>query len=65
MHVDSKKIQIIMARKCMNKKCFAEKAGITPLTISKVLSGRNARADTVGLMAQALGVDPSEIIKEE
>lgn len=65
MHIDPKKVQLLMARRCMNKKSLAETAGITPLTVSKAISGRNARTDTVGLLAQALGVDPSQIIKEE
>ena len=65
MHIDPKKVQLLMARKCLSMKGLSEVSGVTPLTISKVINGRNARTDTVGLLAQALSVDPSEIIKEE
>lgn len=65
MHIDPKKVQLLMARKCMSIKGLSEASGVTTLTISKAISGRNARTDTVGLLAQALDVDPSEIIKEE
>ena len=65
MYIDAKKLKIFMARKCLSMKGLSEVSGVTPLTISKAINGRNARTDTVGLLAQALGVDPSEIIKEE
>ncbi len=65
MHIDPKKIKLLMARRCMNNKRLAEMAVITQPTISKAISGSNVRTDTVGLIARALGVDPSEIIKEE
>ena len=65
MQIDHKKLQLLMARRCVVRKKLAEMAGVTPLTISMVISGRNARPSTVGLIAKALCVDPSEIIKEE
>ena len=65
MQIDPKKLQLAMARNCISIKNLAEKSGITTQTIIKVQCGRKVRPETAGLLAKALGVDPSEIIKEE
>ena len=54
-----------MARACMGRRDLAEKALLPEVTVSKAINGGNARPDTVGKIAKALGVDVTEIIEAE
>ena len=65
MKADRKKIELAMARVCMNTADLSAAAGITGSTVRSVISGKGARPRTLGRIARALGVDPAEIIKEE
>lgn len=65
MKVNSTKLRLAMARKCMNTADLSEKAEMPIQTINGVLRGRSIRPATLGRIAKALGVDPSELLKEE
>lgn len=65
MKVDKKKAQLAMARAYMNAKDLAVAAGISYQTIRQILNERNTRPDSLGRIAKALGVDVTEIMKEE
>ena len=49
----------------MNTADLSEKAEMPIQTINGVLRGRSIRPATLGRIAKALGVDPSELLKEE
>lgn len=63
MKVDKKKLELAMARACMNTEDLAVKAAMPRPTVNNVITGRNVRPGTLGRLAAALGVDPEEIIE--
>lgn len=66
MNLDTKRVQLIMMKKLMNKRQLANSAGVGYSTLYLIFSQkRHPNIDTVGKIANALGVEPSEIIKEE
>lgn len=65
MEVSKLKIEIIMARKNINKSQLADAAGISRNRIYTILGQKNVMPTTVGHIARALGVDVTEIIEEE
>lgn len=65
MLIDSKKLDLAMARKCIDKATLAEKAGVTYQSVKRSTVRKETRPETVGKIAKALGVDPFEIVKDE
>ena len=65
MKADISKLRLAMARACMNPQDLAKAAEMPPQTVNGVLRGRSVRPATLGRIAKALGVDPSELLKEE
>lgn len=65
MRADKEKLFFAMARACIDTGDLAKKAGIPRPTLNNVISGRSVRPGTLGRVARALGVDPSEIIAKE
>ena len=64
MKADRKKIEVIMARACMNTEDVQKKAAIPRSTLNKVISGQSVRPGTIGGVAKALGVDVTEILED-
>lgn len=66
MELDLKKIKIAQAQACLSVNELVEKTGLGRATVSKILNGvNNPSIKTVGLLAKALNIDVSEIIKVE
>lgn len=65
MKVDNKRLEIAMARACMNIDDVVKAADMPRPTVNNAIQGRNIRPATVGRIAKALCVDVTEIIKEE
>lgn len=59
-----KKVEIILARKCMTPGELYKKAGITSMSYVRAVSTKNSRVDTIGKIARALGVDVTEILAD-
>lgn len=64
MKLDSARLQIAMARVCMNAYDVAKKAGIHYATIKRACTRTGAKPTTIGKIARALGVDVVEIIED-
>lgn len=64
MTADRKKLELAMARVCLNPQGLADIAEMPAQTVNRVLLGRSVRPATLGKVARALGVDPADIIKE-
>lgn len=63
MKINTKKLQIAMARKCMDAIELAGAVGCSKESIQQVVSGRrNAPVKKLGQIAKALGVDPETLI---
>lgn len=58
-------INLLMARKCIGPKDLAQLSGVTENTIQRAKAGKKIRLSTIGKIAKALNVDPSEILKED
>lgn len=65
MTVDRKKLEIAMARACINTGELTEKTQMPRSTIDNAIKGRGVRPATIGRIARALGCDPAELISEE
>lgn len=66
MKLDAKKLQLVMARKEVGVRDLAKKSGMSQVTISKYTRGlMQASIKPIGKMANALGVDVTEIIEDE
>lgn len=61
---DKKRIQTEMQQKGMYQKDIAEKTGLAPGTISRLMLSGRARIETVQKVAEVLEVDFSELVKD-
>lgn len=64
MKIDSIKIKLLLAEKDMTQSDLAEKCGIARQSISAMLARSTCSPAKAVKMANALGVDAREIIKE-
>ena len=64
MKADRKKLELVMARKCMSTAELTEAAQMPRQTVNNVITGRGVKPATIGRIAQALGVDVAEIIQQ-
>jgi len=64
MIIDTKKLDALLANKCMSLKELANTSGVDTGTLSRLRSGsRAARPQTIGKIARALKVDAELIVK--
>lgn len=65
MKLSETKLQLAMAEKCINLTDLCKKADIAEITLRKGRQGtRNLKPETIGKIAKALGVTPSEIVED-
>lgn len=62
MKLNKIKLEMAMAKACMNPYEIAEKTGLNYQTIRKAAIGTNLKPKTVGLIANGLGVEIEELI---
>jgi DNA-binding helix-turn-helix protein len=63
MEINTKKLQIAMARKCMNPSDLAAAIGCTSTSVQQILRGaRGVQTKKLGLISKALEIDPAELI---
>lgn len=61
MRIDPEKLDLALARKC---KTISElRKQVSPQTLVKVRRGEEIKPRTLGRIANALGVDPADIIE--
>lgn len=65
MKANRKKLELAMARACMDSKSLPIAAGIPRPTVNNAIVGKNIRPITLGKIAKALNVDPVEIMEDE
>lgn len=65
MRLSRSKIDIAMARKQMTVTQLAKAYGVSRARINVVLNQREVSTVSAGRMAEALGVDVTEILEEE
>ena len=65
MKANKARIEIAMARECMNVHDIALNAGMPDQSVKNVLYGRSVNPRTLGKVCKALQCDPAEIIEQE
>lgn len=65
MKANRKKIELAMARECLNIAELARKAQMPEPSVKNALYEHSVRPATIGRIARALGVDPVDIIETE
>jgi len=58
-------LELAMIRACMNPKEVSVKAGISYPAFVRARNQENVKPATIGRIANALGINPTEIIKKE
>lgn len=64
MKVNRNKLELAMARACMESRDLPAAAGLPRPTVQNAVVGKSVRPATLGRIAKALGVDPAELIQE-
>lgn len=65
MKVNRKRLELAMARACMNTADLVSASGLPSTTVQNAIVGKGVRPGTLGRIAKALGVDPTEIMEKE
>lgn len=65
MRADRRKLELAMARACMDSADLPVKAQIPRGTVLNVIVGKSVRPATLGRVARALGCDVTDILLEE
>ncbi len=65
VEVDAKKLRALRRRQVLTLRELGEKAGVSKDTISRIEREGTAYPATIRKLAQALGVDPSQLVPEE
>lgn len=63
MRINRKKLMIAMIDQDMKVNQLVEKSGLSRCTVSAVRGGKSCSLETVQKVAEALGVEPEEIIE--
>ena len=58
-------LRVFLAQRSMEQKDLAEKSGVSEQTIVRLLKGKPFTSDTLGKLADALGVNPVDLIEAE
>ena len=65
MKANREKLELSMARACLNTQDLAKEANMPAQTVNRVLLGRGVRPATIGRIARALNCDPEDILEKE
>lgn len=65
VEVDAKKLRALRRKRVLTLRELGELAGISKDTISRVEREGTAYPSTIRKLARGLGVEPSELVKEE
>lgn len=65
MIADRKKLELAMARACMNTKDLCAAAQLPRPTLNNVIVGKSVKPGTLGRVARALSCDVAEILAAE
>jgi transcriptional regulator with XRE-family HTH domain len=65
MEVDVDKLKALREERVLSQRDLASMAGLTQMTVWRIENGyRDARPGTIRKLAQALGVEPKELVKK-
>ncbi|WP_312047520.1 helix-turn-helix domain-containing protein [Anaerotignum sp.] len=64
MQLNKTKIQIKMAKECLNVNDLCKKSKIEKHTVYRIMNGSNCKPATVGKIAKALNCDVLELLED-
>lgn len=64
LNLNCEKVQLQMARQCMNPYDLCSKAGISYASYRRIMKEGGCKIATLGKLATALGVDVTEILED-
>lgn len=64
MRINRKKLAVLLIEKDMKVLQLVEKSGVSRCTVSAVRSGKSCSPETARRLAEALGVDVTEILED-
>lgn len=65
MKIDNKKLDLLMAEKCLTSEKLSKITGVSQVTIARMKNGsQKPRPITIGKIAKALGIKPEELIED-
>lgn len=64
MKVDTHKLELLLARQRKSLTALRNE-GLSPQTLTRIRRGEDVKPKTIGSVAAALGVDVTELLKEE
>lgn len=64
MKANKKKVQLAMARACINSYDLAKKADMPVPTLNNLISGRSVKPATIGKVCRALEIDVADIMED-
>jgi DNA-binding Xre family transcriptional regulator len=63
--IDNKKLDLLMAEKCLTSEKLSKITGVSQVTIARMKNGsQKPRPITIGKIAKALGIKPEELIED-
>lgn len=65
MEISKRKIKVLMAKQALTTKALAERMNTQANNLSTILTRQTCRPETAVRIANALGVDVTELLKEE
>lgn len=65
MKISTCKLNIALARKCWNQRDLRDNGTVSAQTVRNINKGKQVMPATAGKIANALGVDVSELIEQE
>lgn len=65
LKINSKKVEMMLADRCMLYSDLAKKSNLSSFTITRMRTGAEVNPSTVGKIAKALGVTVQELIETE
>lgn len=65
LKIDRRKLDLIMAKQCVNLSETTKKAGLSSALVTRVVNGRyTLTTKTLGKLAKALNVEPQDLIQD-
>ena len=65
MKLNLKKLELLMAEKCIETRELAKRIGVSESTISKIKNGKqNAKPVTIGKLAKGLNCDVTKLLED-
>ena len=64
MKVNRRKLELAMARACMESRDLPAAAGLPRPTVQNAIVGKGVRPATLGRIAKALNVDPVDLLED-